>query len=228
MRLNKFIASSGICSRRKADELILNSKIKINGNVVTELGMDVKESDIVEYDGQVLKLQEEKVYLMLNKPTGYITTSIEQFGRKCVLDLIHENVRVFPIGRLDMDTHGMLLLTNDGEFANKLMHPKNEIKKTYIVTVNEEVSDDKLKRLSEGVDIGDYITKPAEAQMIDKNHLKIIISEGKNRQVRKMCKAVNINLIALKRESIGKLTLGSLKLGKYKRLTSEDINKIFK
>ena len=127
-----------------------------------------------------------------------------------------------------MDTHGMLLLTNDGEFANKLMHPKNEIKKTYIVTVNEEVSDDKLKRLSEGVDIGDYITKPAEAQMIDKNHLKIIISEGKNRQVRKMCKAVNINLIALKRESIGKLTLGSLKLGKYKRLTSEDINKIFK
>lgn len=228
MRLNKFIASSGICSRRKADELILNSKIKINGKIITELGINVEEKDIVEFEGKVLKLQQEKVYLMLNKPTGYITTSIEQFGRKCVLDLIEEDLRVYPIGRLDMDTEGMLLLTNDGDFANKLMHPKNKIKKSYIVTVDKEVELNKLEKLRNGVDIGDYITKPAEAQMLDKNHLKIVISEGKNRQVRKMCSAVGINLISLKRESIGNLKLGNLKLGKYRKLTDEEINKIFK
>ena len=135
-RLNKYIASCGICSRRKADELIQSGKVEINGNVITELGYRVTEVDIVKVDGKIISKELEKVYIILNKPKGYVTTSSEQFGRKSVLDLIHEKVRVYPIGRLDMYTEGLLLLTNDGEFANKVMHPKKEKKKFIFVTLS--------------------------------------------------------------------------------------------
>lgn len=223
MRLNKYIAMSGVCSRRKADELISKGKVRINGEIVSSLGIDVKDNDIVQVNGKNIIREEKKVYIMLNKPKGYITTSSDQFNRPCVMDLIHENVRVFPVGRLDMDTEGMLLLTNDGEFANSIIHPRNKIKKKYVVEVHQEVTKDKLDALCRGVDIGGYITNKASAKMIDKNHLELTISEGKNRQIRKMCEALGIIVYSLKRIAIGNLELGSLKLGEYIMINKDSI-----
>lgn len=223
MRLNKYIAMSGVCSRRKADELISNGMVCINGEIVTTLGVDVKNSDIVQINGKNIIPEDKKVYIMLNKPKGYVTTSSEQFNRPCVMDLIHENVRVFPIGRLDMDTEGMLLLTNDGEFANSIIHPRNKIKKKYIVEVHQEVTKDKLDAMRNGVDIGGYITNKAGVKMMDKNHLEITISEGKNRQIRRMCEALDIIVYSLKRISIGNLELGKLKVGEYIRINKDSI-----
>ncbi len=223
MRLNKYIAMSGVCSRRKADELISKGKVCINGEIISSLGIDVKDNDIVQVNGKNITKEEKKVYIMLNKPKGYITTSSDQFNRPCVMDLIHENVRVFPVGRLDMDTEGMLLLTNDGEFANSIIHPRNKIKKKYVVEVHQEVTKDKLDALCRGVDIGGYITNKASAKMIDKNHLELTISEGKNRQIRKMCEALGIIVYSLKRIAIGNLELGSLKLGEYIMINKDSI-----
>ena len=223
MRLNKYIAMSGVCSRRKADELISKGKVCINGEIISSLGIDVKDNDIVQVNGKNITKEEKKVYIMLNKPKGYITTSSDQFNRPCVMDLIHENVRVFPVGRLDMDTEGMLLLTNDGEFANSIIHPRNKIKKKYVVEVHQEVTKDKLDALCRGVDIGGYITNKASAKMIDKNHLELTISEGKNRQIRKMCEALGIIEYSLKRIAIGNLELGSLKLGEYIMINKDSI-----
>ena len=163
---------------------------------------------------------------MLNKPKGYVTTSHEQFGRKSVLDLIDEDVRVYPIGRLDMYTEGLLLLTNDGDFANKLMHPKNKIAKKYIVTSKEKITQNQKELLESGVNIGDYITRPAKVNILTNNQFEIIISEGKNRQVRRMCEAVRVNLTNLKRIQIGNINLGNLQTGKYRYLSDEEIKSI--
>lgn len=225
-RLNKYIASCGICSRRKADELIQCGKVEVNGKIVTELGYKVEEKDIVKVNDRIISKEEEKVYIMLNKPKGYVTTSNEQFGRKSVLNLINENVRVYPIGRLDMYTEGLLLLTNDGDFANKVMHPKNEIEKVYEVTTSTEITDSQIKSLESGVDIGDYVTKEAKVKKISKDKFEITIHEGKNRQVRRMCEAVKIKLLNLKRVQEGKLTLGTLQTGKYRYLTEKEKNMV--
>lgn len=225
-RLNKFIASCGVCSRRKADELISAGKVKINDKVVTNLGEKVEEHDIVKVEDKVISKEEKFVYIALNKPKGYVTTSNDQFDRKSVVDLIHENVRVYPIGRLDMYTEGLLLLTNDGEFANRMMHPKNKVEKTYVVTTDTQVSNEQLEKLRNGVNIGDYITRPAKARRIGKGKIEIIIAEGKNRQVRRMCEAVNINLLNLRRVKIGNINLGTLQSGKYRYLTIEEIKNI--
>lgn len=225
-RLNKYIASCGICSRRKADELIQCGKVEVNGKIITELGYKVEEKDIVKVNGRIISKEEEKVYIMLNKPKGYVTTSNEQFGRKSVLNLINENVRVYPIGRLDMYTEGLLLLTNDGDFANKVMHPKNEIEKVYEVTTSTEITDSQIKSLESGVDIGDYVTKEAKVKKISKDKFEITIHEGKNRQVRRMCETVKIKLLNLKRVQEGKLTLGTLQTGKYRYLTEEEKNMV--
>ncbi len=221
-RINKYIASCGICSRRKADELIQEGKVELNGKVVTNLGEKVEEKDIVKVDGKEIFKEEKKVYIALNKPKGYVTTNSDQFNRKNVVELIHENVRVFPVGRLDMYTEGLLILTNDGEFSNLMMHPRNKIEKTYVVTTNTIVSNEQIETLKNGVDIGDYITRPAKVKMIAKDKLEIVISEGKNRQVRRMCEAVGINLLNLKRVKIGKIELGNLQTGKYRYLTEEE------
>ena len=225
-RLNKYIASCGICSRRKADELIQCGKVEVNGKIITELGYKVEEKDIVKVNGRIISKEEEKVYIMLNKPKGYVTTSNEQFCRKSVLNLINENVRVYPIGRLDMYTEGLLLLTNDGDFANKVMHPKNEIEKVYEVTTSTEITDSQIKSLESGVDIGDYVTKEAKVKKISKDKFEITIHEGKNRQVRRMCETVKIKLLNLKRVQEGKLTLGTLQTGKYRYLTEEEKNMV--
>ena len=227
MRINKYIAACGVCSRRKAEEYILSGRVRINDMVVSILSADVKENDEVFLDEKKIELENKYVYLMLNKPRGYVTTNNEQFGRKCTLDLIKENVRVYPIGRLDMDTEGLLLFTNDGEFANMLTHPKNKIEKTYIVTTNTFVTNENVETLKKGVDIGGYMTKEAKVKKIGEKKIKIIISEGKNRQVRKMCSAVGLEVVNLKRVQISSLKLGNLACGKYRYLTKDEIRKFY-
>ena len=229
IRLNKYIAECGICSRRKADILIESGKVLVNDIVIKDLGVKIDDTkDIVKVDGKTISKEDKFVYIMLNKPKGYVTTNSEQFGRKSVLDLIDTDYRIFPIGRLDMNTEGLLLLTNDGEFANKLMHPKNKVEKTYIANVKGNITEEKIEHLRNGVDIGGYITKPAKVRIISKykNEIGIKISEGKNRQVRKMCEAVGLKVINLKRISIGKLNLGNLKIGEYRYLNKNEIDKI--
>lgn len=227
IRLNKYIATCGVCSRRSADELIVSGKVKVNGIVVKEMGMQVDETeDIVCVNDKRVSIKDEKVYIMLNKPKGYVTTNSEQFNRPSTNDLIKEKIRVFPIGRLDMNTEGLLLLTNDGDFANKLMHPSNKIEKTYIVTLRKQVTDEQINMLQNGVDIGDYITRPAKVKRINLLELEIKISEGKNRQIRRMCEAVGADLKNLKRVQVGNLKLGDLKLGKYRFLSLDEISNI--
>lgn len=227
MRINKYIASCGICSRRKAEEYIVQGKVKINDEVVKDLStlVDV-ESDNVYLNNKLIKQENKKVYIMLNKPKGYVTTNSEQFGRKSTLDLIHEKERVFPIGRLDMYTEGLLLLTNDGQFANKLTHPKHEIEKRYIVNVDKKVTTEMIRKLQNGVDIGGYITKPAKVKIDNDTKFEIVISEGKNRQVRKMCEAVSLRVINLKRVQIGNISLGNLQIGKYRYLNKDEVDSI--
>lgn len=228
IRLNKYIAECGICSRRSADKLIQSGKVYVNDSCITTLGSIIDERrDIVKVDNKEIKKEEKLVYIMLNKPKGYVTTSKEQFNRPSVLDLIKMNLRVYPIGRLDMYTEGLLLLTNDGKFANKMMHPKSQIKKTYIVKIGGKITEEKNDMLRKGVDIGGYVTKPAEVKLLlDSRELEIKISEGKNRQIRKMCNAVGYKVLNLKRVKIGNLSLGNLKTGKYKFLDKNIINKI--
>lgn len=227
IRLNKYIATSGVCSRRNADELIASGKVKVNGIVIKEMGMQVDETkDVVYVNNKKISIKEEKVYIMLNKPKGYVTTNNDQFDRPSTKDLIKEKIRVFPIGRLDMNTEGLLLLTNDGDFANKLMHPSNKVEKTYVVTLRKPITDEQIKKLQDGVDIGDYITRPAKVKRITPLELEIKISEGKNRQIRRMCESVNADLKNLKRIQIGNLKLGDLKLGKYRLLSLDEISNI--
>ncbi len=227
IRLNKYIAECGICSRRNADCLIKEGRVKINEILTYNLGQRIDDKkDIVKVDNTIVKKVEKKVYIMLNKPIGYITTNKEQFNRKSTKDLINEDLRVFPIGRLDKDTEGLLLFTNDGDFANYMMHPRHTVEKTYIVTTDSNITSKKIEKLKNGVDIGGYITKEAKVRMLSKNQLEIVISEGKNRQVRKMCRVVNINVKKLKRTRIGNLELGKLKVGEYKLLSYKDIKKL--
>ncbi len=227
IRLNKFLSMCGVCSRRKADELIGQGKIKVNGKIEGKIGSIVDEiKDKVEYEGKLLKLEDKKIYIMLNKPSGYITTSKEQFDRPCILDLIHEKERVFPIGRLDMDTEGLILLTNDGEFANKVMHPSKKIEKTYIAKVSGIITEEKMDKLRNGVKIEDYITAEAKVRKLSKDSIEIIIHEGKNRQIKKMCLAVGLRVEKLKRIKIGNLELGNLEVGKYKIIPQSIVKSI--
>lgn len=229
IRLNKYIANAGVCSRRAADKLIDEKKVKVNGKVVLEKGTVIDTyKDNVEVNGKKISISEEKVYILLNKPKGYITTAKEQFNRPFVLDLINEKERVYPVGRLDMDTSGLLILTNDGQLTNKITHPKNHIYKTYEAILKNELSNVDMQKLEKGVDIGGYVTQPAKVQKLGDKKVRITISEGKNRQVRKMFETVNNKVVELKRISIGKLTLESLEVGKFKYVKYEEICKVFK
>lgn len=229
IRLNKYIANAGVCSRRAADKLIDENKVKVNGKVVLEKGTVIDTyKDNVEVNGKKISISEEKVYILLNKPKGYITTAKEQFNRPFVLDLINEKERVYPVGRLDMDTSGLLILTNDGQLTNKITHPKNHIYKTYEAILKNELSNVDMQKLEKGVDIGGYVTQPAKVQKLGDKKVRITISEGKNRQVRKMFETVNNKVVELKRISIGKLTLENLEVGKFKYVKYEEICKVFK
>lgn len=233
IRLQKYIAECGITSRRKAEELIINGKIKVNGKVVTELGTKINPSnDIVEYDNKMIKQEHKNVYILLNKPIGYVTTVKDQFGRPSVLDLVKVKERIVPVGRLDFYTSGALILSNDGDFVYKITHPKHEIDKTYNATVKGIVTDDEIETLRKGVKIDHYITKPAKVKILkideEKNisRLEITIHEGKNRQVRKMCEAIGRKVIALHRSKIGNIGVKDLELGKWRYLTDQEINKL--
>lgn len=229
-RLQKFLAEAGVASRRKCEEYILQGKVEVNGKIVTELGTKVTSNDIVKYNGKIVKPEEEKVYILLNKPIGYVTTAHEQFGRDKVLDLVKINKRIVPVGRLDMYTSGALILTNDGELVNKLTHPKNEIEKTYNVTLKGKVIEQEINQLKKGVLIDeDYLTKPAKVKILkideekDISRIQIVIHEGKNRQVRKMCEAINKRVLALHRSKIGNIDVKDLKLGEWKYLNLKQI-----
>ena len=232
-RLQKYMAGCGIASRRKCEEIILEGKVKVNGNTVSELGVKVNPlTDIVEYDGKVIKKEEHKVYIMLNKPEGYISSVKDEKDRPTIMDIVKVKERVYPIGRLDYDSSGLLLLTNDGDVYNKIIHPREELIKKYVVVVKGEISKKDIERFEVGIDIGGYITAPASLEVISYDSFKDIstievgIHEGKNRQIRKMCAALNHEVLALKRISVGKLKLGYLKRGEYRELKKDEIEYI--
>lgn len=229
-RLQKYLANNGIAARRKCEEYILEGRVKVNGKVVKELGTKVNpEKDIIEFDGNIVEKVEKKVYILLNKPIGYVTTAKDQFNRPTVLDLINVKEKILPVGRLDMYTSGALLLSNDGEFINKITHPKNEIEKTYTVTVKGIVNDEDIKKLENGVEIDDYISGKAKAKILKIDELKqisrvaITIHEGKNREVRKMCEAIGKKVLALHRRSIGNLNVKNMQIGTWRYLNSKEI-----
>lgn len=228
-RLNKFIAESGLCSRRQADKLIDEKRVKVNGKLQSEKGIVIDDKkDVVEVDGKRINVIQNKKYIIMNKPTGYVTTAKEQFDRPCVTDLIKENIRVYPVGRLDMDTSGLLILTNDGDLTNKITHPKNHIYKTYEVTTYKKIDNEDVIKLKNGVDIGEYVTAPAIVKKISETKLEISIHEGKNRQIRKMIEAVNNKVKTLNRIKIGGLYLRKLKSGEYMYVNKAFIEKVFK
>ncbi len=234
IRLQKYLANNGILSRRKAEEAILEGKVKVDGKIVTELGTKINPTiNKVEYEGKLVKPEEEKVYVLLNKPIGYVTTVKDQFDRDIVTDLIKGvKVKLLPVGRLDMYTSGALILTNDGDFIYRVTHPKHEIEKTYNVTLRGIIESTQIEELEKGVKIEDYITKPAKVKILkidnEKNisRIQITIHEGKNRQVRKMCEAVGKKVLALHRAKIGFLDVKDLKIGEWRYLNKKEIEKL--
>jgi len=232
-RLQKYLAQCGVASRRKCEELILQGRVQVNGVTVTELGTKINpEKDKIKFDGKDIKQSQKLVYILLNKPIGYVTTADDQFGRDTVLDLVKVKERIVPVGRLDMYTSGALILTNDGDFVYQVTHPKHEIEKTYTVTIKGIVQNNEVEQLRSGIKIEDYITKPARVKILktdnekDISRLEITIHEGKNRQVRKMCEAVGRKVLALHRSKIGNLGVKDLELGKWRYLDSKEVKGI--
>ena len=234
IRLQKYLAECGIASRRKAEEYIQEGKVQVNGKVVTELGVKINpEKDIVYFNNKKVAKQNENIYILLNKPIGYVTTTKDQFNRETVLDLIKGiNKRIVPVGRLDMYTSGALILTNDGDFTYKVTHPSHEITKTYVATLRGIVTYEEMEKLKSGVEIEDYLTRPAKVKILktdtEKNisRIEITIHEGKNRQVRKMCEAIGKNVMALHRSKIGNIGVKDLKIGEWRYLSSTEIKSI--
>ena len=231
-RIQKMIADCGYCSRRKAETLISQGRVRLNGRPV-KLGDKCGTKDIITVDGERLYMPRKKnlVYIMLNKPRGYVTTVSDELERRCVMDLLDGvEERVYPVGRLDRNSEGLLLFTNDGDFANNIMHPSRHISKTYRVTVRPDISDEQLVRLSEGIEIDGKKTLPANVVVKEKQQgrvvLLITIKEGRNRQIRKMCEAVGLEVARLRRISIGPLKLGMLKPGTWRELTAEELRAI--
>lgn len=234
IRLQKYLAEAGIGSRRKCEEYIEQGKVKVNGNIAA-LGTKVDpEKDKVEFEEKEINKIEENIYILLNKPIGYVTTVNDQFGRDKVLDLIKVKQRIVPVGRLDMYTSGALLLSNDGEFIYKITHPKHEIDKTYTVTIKGIITDQEVEKLRNGVEIEDYITKPAKVKILKINEeknisrLAITIHEGKNRQVRKMCEAIGKKVQALHRSKIENIDVKDLKIGTWRYLKPKEIEQLIK
>ncbi|AEF17257.1 pseudouridine synthase Rsu [Thermoanaerobacterium xylanolyticum LX-11] len=227
-RLQKYLAECGIASRRKCEQLILDGKVKVNGETVRELGVKVDPNkDVVEYNGKVVTKVNKNIYIMLNKPVGYITTVKDQFDRPSVIDLVSIDDRVYPIGRLDYDTSGLLLLTNDGDLANKLMHPRHNINKVYIAQIKGVPDKMKLDMFRNGLRIDNYKTAKAEIDILKVTNgnstVKIAIHEGRNRQIRKMCELIGHPVLKLKRVKIGNLDIGNLKTGQWRYLSKDEV-----
>lgn len=233
IRLQKYLANQGICSRRKAEEYILQGQVKVNGEVVCELGTKINSGkDEVIFKGNKVGNVDKKVYILLNKPIGYVTTTRDQFGRDTVLDLVHVKEKILPVGRLDMYTSGALILTNDGEFIYKVTHPKYEIEKTYNVTIKGIVTKEEIKQLEDGIKIEDYTSGKAKVKILkidkenDISRIEITIHEGKNREVRKMCNGIGRKVLALHRSKIENIDVKSLKLGEWRYLTNKEISSL--
>ncbi len=232
-RIQKVLSENGILSRRKAEEYVAQGRITVNGRRA-ETGAAVDpERDIIAIDGVRLELSSRvrKVYILLNKPRGYVTTLSDDLGRRCVAELVEDAPeRVYPVGRLDKDSEGALILTNDGEFANLIMHPSHHISKTYRVTVRPGVTEDQLVRLSSGVEIDGRMTSPAQVDVIEKQPgravIQMVIHEGRNRQIRKMCEAVGLEVARLRRNSVGPIRLGMLQPGKWRELTPQEVRAV--
>ncbi len=233
IRIQKVLSEYGIASRRKAEEMIKSDLVKVNGEIA-KIGDKIDLSrDKIFVAGRPLELNIKKYYLMLYKPRGFISTMSDEFGRKCVASLVKDiPTRVYPVGRLDKDSEGLLLMTNDGDFSNKILHPSKEIEKKYRVTVKPKITEDKLTKLSSITKIDDYKIEPAKINVLkaaeDRTVLEIIIKEGKNRQIRKMCEQADLEVARLKRTAIGDLKLGMLQPGKWRELFPQEIKKLLK
>lgn len=231
IRLQKYLSNQGVCSRRKAEEYILDGYVKVNGIIVTELGTKINpEKDEIIFKGNKIGKIENKVYILLNKPIGYVTTTKDQFDRETVLDLVKVKEKILPVGRLDMYTSGALILTNDGEFIYKVTHPKYEVEKTYNVTVKGIITKEEIKKLEQGVEIDDYVSGKAKVKILktdkekDISRIEITIHEGKNREVRKMCSGIGRKVLALHRSKIENINVKSLKLGEWRYLTKKEVD----
>lgn len=225
MRINKYLASCGIGARRKCEEFVSGGKVRINGQIITDLATQVTEGDVVEFNGKVATPHQENIYIILNKPRGYVTTCDDERGRRTILDLI-DNAKlggalVFPVGRLDYDTEGLLILTNDGDFARAVSHPSSRVEKTYVATVDKAVLTKDLRTLERGVMVDGEMTHPAKVQAITPNRIKLVITQGRNRQVRKMLAALGYTVTHLERTAVGALTLGNLKRGEWTVITKD-------
>ncbi len=231
-RLQKVIASSGVCSRRKAEELIINGKVKVNGKTVTLLGTKVDNKDEIIVDGKLL-VKEEKEYYLLNKPRGIITSTSDDKGRTTVVDLIDTTSRIYPVGRLDYDTTGALLLTNDGEFANILTHPKNNIDKVYLAKLNGIIKGEQINTLKKGIMLDNVLVKPSRVKLkkVDSTKntsmVEITIHEGKNHEVKRLFESVGFLVDKLTRERIGIFNLEGLKSGEYRKLTLKEVQIVY-
>lgn len=231
VRLQKFLAENGVASRRKSEELIEQGKVRVNGNVAVIGDKINPKKDTVTVNGKKIVKQKTHKYIMLHKPRGFITTMSDEMDRKCVAQLIKDVPgRVYPVGRLDRDSEGMLLFTNDGEFANAMTHPTRHVSKTYRVTVRPSVSDEQITKLTTGIMIDERMTAPCEVRVVTKEEgrvvLEIILHEGRNRQIRKMCEEVGLEVARLKRTAIGSVKLGMLKQGDYRELTEDEVRKL--
>ena len=232
-RLQKVIAQTGYCSRRKAEELIQSGKVEVNGKVIKEMGVKVNYDDDITVNGIALNLKEDKVYYILNKPRGIITSTSDEKNRKTVIDLIDETKRIYPVGRLDYDTTGVLLLTNDGELTNLLIHPRSNIEKLYIAKVNGIPTKEELIRLSKGVVIDGRKTSRAKVKIkkinkkLNTSLLEITIHEGRNHQVKKMIEAIGYEVIRLRRERFAFLDVDSLKPGEYRKLSIKEVKSLY-
>lgn len=228
MRLQKFLATCGVASRRKSEELINSGRVKVNDTIITEMGFKVNPNiDKVYVDNKKVALEERKVYIMLNKPTGYVTTVSEQFNRKKVTDLVNVPYRIFPVGRLDYNTSGLLILTNDGELTYRLTHPKFKVEKVYIAKIKGIPTKEELNAFESGLKIENYITAPAKIKILKELNgnsiVEVTIREGKNRQVRKMCDAIGHSVLELKRIKMGRIHLGNLEIGNWRYFTEREI-----
>lgn len=231
IRLQKYLSMCAVASRRKAEELIAQGRVKVNGRVA-QVGDKVNpRKDTVTVGGKKIVAERKHVYIMLHKPRGFITTMDDEMGRKCVAELVSDvGVRVYPVGRLDKDSEGLLLMTNDGEFANHMTHPSKHIPKNYRVTVRPDVTEDMITAFAVGMEIDGRMTAPADAHIIEKQDnrvvMEIVLYEGRNRQIRKMCESLGLEVARLKRTSMGSLKLGMLPPGKWRELTEDEVHKL--
>jgi len=227
-RLQKLIARAGICSRREAEKIISAGRVTVDCKIVTELGAKADISQKIHVDGKLLHFDTEKIYLLLNKPRGYVSTAHDERGRKTVLDLLGENFseRVYPVGRLDLNSEGLILLTNDGKLTDALIHPRFEVEKTYRAKISGELTEEKLDRLRTGIELDDGLTAPARVYRLGEDLVEVTLHEGRNRQVRRMFSAIGCDVKRLRRIRFAGLTLEGVPLGKFRALTTEEVARL--